>query len=449
MMALTKVTDRMRVTGNVNVKDFGAVGDGATDDTAAFVAALAAAQSIYVPTGFYKLTSNIVLPYKTKMYGDGRGETVLMFSGQIDGLTISLHSLLSDMWITGDQNNAATSSNTLLTFAESNSYRTNISNLAIGGTTDGSSDIFAVSTKYAGDAINSGNTFLVNITGCYIFKCLGFGWDNTLATGGAPVLNAVNVSGTEFHDCNIGTRLEVIQGVSFDACTWENNTQEGLILLDVRSCNINAPYFEGNNELATGTYRADLYAQVQASINITAGFWQRGANCLYGVDIAGSGIATISGGYFNNYTGVATHVIRSSISTNLGGFFSNTTGLVEVPPSSVQTNWAGTATGVSGLKAPQIFTQGGTTATLATGDTEDLFTPATRDTGILTVWATNNNAAYYWSGSVQSFTGSSLQINDFGSGGLLTVNDNAGTVQLEKTGGGSDSAFAWSYVNFQ
>tara|TARA_R110000868_G_scaffold411666_1_gene707293 strand:- start:179 stop:1525 length:1347 start_codon:yes stop_codon:yes gene_type:complete len=448
-MALTKVADRMRVTGNVNVKDYNAVGDGSTDDTAAFVAAIAAGNSVYVPTGFYKLTSNIVLPYATKMYGDGRGETVLMFSGAINGLTISLHSTLNDMWITGDQNNAAASSNALLVFAENNSYRTNISNLAIGGTTNGSSTIFSVSTKYGGDAINSGNTFLVNISGCYIFKCLGFGWDNVLATGGGPVLNAVNISGTEFHDCNIGTRLKVIQGVSFDACTWENNTQEGLILIDVRSCSINAPYFEANNEQATGTYRADLYAEVAASLNITAGFWQRGANCLYGIDIAGTGIATISGGFFNNYTGVATHVIRSSVATNLGGFFSNTTALVEVPSSAVQQNWAGSATGVTGLKAPQIFSINGTTATLTIGDTEDLFTPATRDTGILTVWATSNNAAYYWSGSVQSFTGSSLNINQFGTGGLLAVNDNAGTIQLEKTGGGSNSAFAWAYVNFQ
>jgi polygalacturonase len=54
----------------VSVKDFGAVGDGTTDDTTAFVNALAASTSIYVPVGTYKLTSNITIPANTKLYGE-------------------------------------------------------------------------------------------------------------------------------------------------------------------------------------------------------------------------------------------------------------------------------------------------------------------------------------------------------------------------------------------
>jgi hypothetical protein len=40
----------------VSVKDFGAVGDGVTDDTAAFVAACAQTQDVFVPPGTYVLT---------------------------------------------------------------------------------------------------------------------------------------------------------------------------------------------------------------------------------------------------------------------------------------------------------------------------------------------------------------------------------------------------------
>lgn len=61
------VTDIRRVlarwynTGIVNVKDFGAVGDGVTDDTTAFKAALLAAKAgkLFVPKGNYNITENL------------------------------------------------------------------------------------------------------------------------------------------------------------------------------------------------------------------------------------------------------------------------------------------------------------------------------------------------------------------------------------------------------
>jgi len=49
-----------KLAETVSVKDFGAVGDGVTDDTAAFIAAAAATSSrIFVPTGSYYLTSSV------------------------------------------------------------------------------------------------------------------------------------------------------------------------------------------------------------------------------------------------------------------------------------------------------------------------------------------------------------------------------------------------------
>lgn len=54
---LTTVQAKLRET--VSVKDFGAVGDGVTDDTAAFVAALAAANFVFVPAGTYVIGTQI------------------------------------------------------------------------------------------------------------------------------------------------------------------------------------------------------------------------------------------------------------------------------------------------------------------------------------------------------------------------------------------------------
>jgi hypothetical protein len=54
----------------VSVKDFGAVGDGVANDTAAIQAAINAANCIYFPTGSYKVTSSLTLSGNNKsLYG--------------------------------------------------------------------------------------------------------------------------------------------------------------------------------------------------------------------------------------------------------------------------------------------------------------------------------------------------------------------------------------------
>lgn len=58
--AVTRTVDS-KLKDVVSVKDFGAVGDGVADDTAAFTAALVAARRILVPWGNYRLTSTITL----------------------------------------------------------------------------------------------------------------------------------------------------------------------------------------------------------------------------------------------------------------------------------------------------------------------------------------------------------------------------------------------------
>jgi hypothetical protein len=59
---------------SVSVKDFGAVGDGVTDDTTAIqnaVNALSIDSSLYFPKGIYLISSTIILPQRITLYGDG------------------------------------------------------------------------------------------------------------------------------------------------------------------------------------------------------------------------------------------------------------------------------------------------------------------------------------------------------------------------------------------
>jgi hypothetical protein len=55
----------------VSVKDFGAVGDGTTDDTVAINAALAAHASVYLPVGTYRTTAPITLNANNILFGAG------------------------------------------------------------------------------------------------------------------------------------------------------------------------------------------------------------------------------------------------------------------------------------------------------------------------------------------------------------------------------------------
>ena len=66
--------NKVKLNDVVSVKDFGAVGDGVTDDTAAIQSAVndAAGKSLYVPSGTYRLDSNVTVSSQLLMFGDGR-----------------------------------------------------------------------------------------------------------------------------------------------------------------------------------------------------------------------------------------------------------------------------------------------------------------------------------------------------------------------------------------
>lgn len=64
--------------GIVSVKDYGAKGDGVTDDTAAIQAAITAnaGKTIWFPSGTYLVSSGIVVPSNTSLWGESRTATI-------------------------------------------------------------------------------------------------------------------------------------------------------------------------------------------------------------------------------------------------------------------------------------------------------------------------------------------------------------------------------------
>jgi hypothetical protein len=89
-MALTKVYNRMISGSTANVVDFGAVGDGVTDDTAAIQAAFDSQTSggvVNFPEGTYLCNSKITTTNHVSLIGEGPKSTEIVFSAT-DGMLI-------------------------------------------------------------------------------------------------------------------------------------------------------------------------------------------------------------------------------------------------------------------------------------------------------------------------------------------------------------------------
>ena len=88
-MALTKVSFSMIQGAFLNAIDYGATGNGTTDDTTAVVAANAAAisanKALFVPAGTYKITLNITS--SIKWVGEGVSQTIIKKGANIDMVT--------------------------------------------------------------------------------------------------------------------------------------------------------------------------------------------------------------------------------------------------------------------------------------------------------------------------------------------------------------------------
>lgn len=74
------VTVQTKLADMVSVKDFGAVGDGVTDDTAAIQAAINTGKAVFLPTGAYLVDPDVglVVNNGTIIYGEGKANSIIV-----------------------------------------------------------------------------------------------------------------------------------------------------------------------------------------------------------------------------------------------------------------------------------------------------------------------------------------------------------------------------------
>lgn len=87
-MSLTKVSYSMINGDVVNVLDYGAVGDGVSNDTAAITAALATGKSVFFPKGTYLSGAQTITTQGQTLFGEGAGSIIQANSASINLFTV-------------------------------------------------------------------------------------------------------------------------------------------------------------------------------------------------------------------------------------------------------------------------------------------------------------------------------------------------------------------------
>ena len=85
-----------------NVKNYGAIGDGTTDDTSAVQACVTAAglvgKAVYFPSGYYLLSSTVTITKKWSFFGDGDSSVIYVTDATIAAFTFSINTTSVSGW---------------------------------------------------------------------------------------------------------------------------------------------------------------------------------------------------------------------------------------------------------------------------------------------------------------------------------------------------------------
>jgi len=270
----TTVQAKLRQT--LSVKDFGATGDGTTDDTTAFQNALTAAagKSLYVPNGTY-LCTGLTIYSGTNMYGDSPTTSIIKAKGTLGASTPLIKN--------------PNQSGTAYSYTD---VGISISNIRFDGNNLGSRTAELVSFGKVND---------LHITNCQVYNVQYIG----LALAGCL---ATVVSSCSFSEC--GSDSVIIEG---GAALWMGPAGDTTISFDVSvtECNFNnnnwsAMYANGNRLSIIGNYLSSNKESgifMTGSNNVISNNWISGQTRKYisasGIEVGG-GFHTISGNFIGD-----------------------------------------------------------------------------------------------------------------------------------------------------
>lgn len=179
-MALTKATYSMIEGAVVNVLDYGAVGNGTTDDTAAITAALATGASVYFPEGTYKTGQQTLSTAGQTLFGAGENSVILASTAGADLLVVEAdYVTIRDLRMNGAETGATNSNFAVFTDAGAPAQFLTVSNVLFSGA--------SAATGFNNAVKFDAGSHYGSVIGCSIERL----WGN-LSGNGYGVLNAAN-----------------------------------------------------------------------------------------------------------------------------------------------------------------------------------------------------------------------------------------------------------------
>ena len=190
----------------LNVKNFGAVGDGTADDTEAIQNAINsltgdAGGAVYFPSGIYKITSGLTVEqHRIHIYGDGPHATQILFAPSANGIALKCDTG-SNSIVQGSVKHLAfystdsTYTKTALEIIGGDGYV--VDNIVIGG------NVALIGSVFWSD---SGNSIGIKTAGgqASSFRNLYIFADKAIEIGINPAASGIDCDHFHFQDCYVG-----------------------------------------------------------------------------------------------------------------------------------------------------------------------------------------------------------------------------------------------------
>lgn len=286
-MSLTKASYSMITGAPVNVKDFGATGDGTTDDTAAIQAAITYCtnlsnrrQTLYFPANnaaaYYKTTAPLVVNGRLNIVGDGEFTTTIFAVGLTAGqFILDFDNLAADNVEFGGVSKITLRSNAALPTAirlKNASYWTfknvQLSTLTTGIYVTGTRCFSNFFEQVTGNAISSYTVQMDSFTG-----------------GGQFVFNGCTFNGS---DGFYITSTAATDGLSFFGCNFEQCVVTDILALGtIGGLTISGCRSEGLDG-ATSFKLNPVGANYLNGVSITGCTWSTDFGNGYAVDLSGT-----------------------------------------------------------------------------------------------------------------------------------------------------------------
>jgi hypothetical protein len=235
----------------VSVKDFGAVGDGVADDTAAIQRAVdnfVGEGCLFFPEGTYLITSPILVNKRLWIKGDNSFGTTIKNNGTGDALqfTVTWYQRISNIRIEG---NASSRDGIRLETSHFVMY-----------------DVWCASNGRHGLFVNP-DTYILSAINCTFFQNDSDGV-NAVASGFAGQINDMQFVNCGFWFNNVGLRINAI-AASVQGSFFESNTTNGLYI-DATAFQAVGPFIIENNYFEVNVSgQVYIHTNVGSAQNIT------------------------------------------------------------------------------------------------------------------------------------------------------------------------------------